>query len=285
MLKHIRQSMMVLSLSVLMILLMAPEMQTSYAASKPGRPSISAFTNSATSIELDWGRVSGASGYQVYRSRYKNGGYYRVKTLKGGSGKVWTDRNLEAESLYWYKVRAYKKSHSKYIYGKFSKPDNAMASSKPYYYQTINIDSSRDGITYIDVEFANYTTHDIVFRESNLNVYILDFDQFLEDDESLMEENTEIVNIYDSSNNFSAYYYPDEVRVKPGEDITITFETDEYRVDYDPEYSRVISDVDYCGRSYAVIFSNWDDPAPIRDARRPELAAKHQGISRAQKKQ
>lgn len=141
------------------------------------------------------------------------------------------------------------------------------------------------GITYIDVEFANYTTHDIVFRESNLNVYILDFDRFLEDDESLMEENTEIVNIYDSSNNFSAYYYPDEVRVKPGEDITITFETDEYRVDYDPEYSRVISDIDYCGRSYAVIFSNWDDPAPIRDSRRPELAAKHQGISRAQKKQ
>lgn len=63
--------------------------------------------SAADSITLSWKKVSGASGYRVYR--YSNGKYTKVKTLKTTS---FTDSGLASAKEYKYKVKAYKKTKS-----------------------------------------------------------------------------------------------------------------------------------------------------------------------------
>lgn len=65
-------------------------------------------TKSHKSVTLKWNKITGASGYEVYR-KSGNSGYSKVKTTTALSYK---DTAVEPNTKYTYAVRAYKKSGS-----------------------------------------------------------------------------------------------------------------------------------------------------------------------------
>jgi C1A family cysteine protease len=79
--------------------------------------SLKKSTVKTTSVKLIWGKTAGAKGYEIYRSSKKNGTYQKVATVKKCS---YTNKNMKKNTTYYYKVRAYKTSGGKKIYGKFS---------------------------------------------------------------------------------------------------------------------------------------------------------------------
>jgi len=73
----------------------------------------------ATSIEVSWKKVTGASGYEVSRSNSRNGAYKAVTTV--GAGKVsCIDKNLTKGKTYYYKIRAYKTINGSKVYSSYS---------------------------------------------------------------------------------------------------------------------------------------------------------------------
>jgi len=68
-------------------------------------------------ITIGWKKVAGASGYEVYRSTQKDGGY----ALIGGTVNAkYTDTNTVSGTTYYYKVRAYVTVAGRNFYGKES---------------------------------------------------------------------------------------------------------------------------------------------------------------------
>jgi len=63
-------------------------------------------------VKVTWSKVSGATGYKVYRSTSATKGFKVVKTVKGTS---FTDTKLANNKTYYYKVAAYRKVSSKTV--------------------------------------------------------------------------------------------------------------------------------------------------------------------------
>ena len=84
-------------------------------------------TTTYNSARISWKKVSGAAGYQVYRASSQNGRYKKVRTTAKTS---WTNEKLTTGKVYYYKVRAYKKSGSKTVYGSFSIKTKAVPRTK-----------------------------------------------------------------------------------------------------------------------------------------------------------
>ena len=76
----------------------------------------------AKQIKLTWSKVSGASGYELYRSTSEDGKYSKIKTVTKGSVKSYTDKSkVSSGKMYYYKIRAYRKVEGKKVYGEYSK--------------------------------------------------------------------------------------------------------------------------------------------------------------------
>lgn len=75
---------------------------------------------SGKAVKVTWKKVSGASGYKLYRSTKKNGSYKLVKTVKGSKTVKYTNKKLKKGKTYFYKVRAYKTVGKKKVYGSYS---------------------------------------------------------------------------------------------------------------------------------------------------------------------
>ncbi len=75
---------------------------------------------SSKRVQIVWKKVSGASGYEVYRSKTKNGKYKKIGTLKSWNKVSFTDKKVSRKKTYYYKVRAYKKVRGKKYYGEYS---------------------------------------------------------------------------------------------------------------------------------------------------------------------
>ena len=69
------------------------------------------------STKLTWSKVTGATGYQVYRATSSKGTYGLVKTTPYLS---YNNIKLTTGKTYYYKVRAYKTVGTKKVYGKYS---------------------------------------------------------------------------------------------------------------------------------------------------------------------
>ena len=69
---------------------------------------VTAISKSYNSIKLSWSKVSGAEGYEVYRSTSKSGDYELIATVKKTN---YTDKKLETNKNFYYKVIAVKGSH------------------------------------------------------------------------------------------------------------------------------------------------------------------------------
>lgn len=78
-------------------------------AKTPSTPKVSSVKAGKKSAVVKWKKVSGASGYYVYRSTSKKSGFKKVRTLKKASALSWKDKKLKSGRKYYYKVAAYKK--------------------------------------------------------------------------------------------------------------------------------------------------------------------------------
>lgn len=68
------------------------------------------IANTASGIKVSWSKVSGATGYTVYRSQFSGGkwsGWKNMGTLKSDKS-AWTDKNVKSGVQYKYTVRTVK---------------------------------------------------------------------------------------------------------------------------------------------------------------------------------
>ncbi len=72
-------------------------------------------------VKVSWKKVSGANGYEIVRSTQKDKGYKKIKTIKKGSVKTYTDSKTKSGKTYYYKIRAYRNVNGKKVYGAYSK--------------------------------------------------------------------------------------------------------------------------------------------------------------------
>lgn len=96
------------------------------AAPVPGTPSVTAARYSYNGCKVTWSAVSGASGYQIYRSTSKTGTYKPVKTAPSGA-RSYINTGLTTGKTYYYKVRAYRTVNNEPVCGAFS----SVKSAKP----------------------------------------------------------------------------------------------------------------------------------------------------------
>ena len=94
-----------------------PVIPTATPIPKPSAPKLSKLTVSNNSITFTWKKVSGASGYQIYR-KTDSGKWTPIKTTKGTSYK---DTKVKAGYKYTYTVKAYKTVKRKKTYSSYNK--------------------------------------------------------------------------------------------------------------------------------------------------------------------
>ncbi len=73
----------------------------------------------ATSVKLTWDKVSGATGYQIYRST--NGKKWTKIGTVSSKYNYFTDKKANKNTKYYYKVRSYRKASGKTYYADYSK--------------------------------------------------------------------------------------------------------------------------------------------------------------------
>lgn len=74
-----------------------------------------------SNIDLSWGKVIGADGYLVYRSLDNGKNYKEVQKIEDGTLTTWQDKDIRLDSVYLYKVCAYKVWNEETIVGNESK--------------------------------------------------------------------------------------------------------------------------------------------------------------------
>ncbi|NLP51855.1 bacterial Ig-like domain-containing protein [Bacillus sp. RO1] len=75
-----------------------------------------------TTATLTWNKVSGASGYRIYRSTSKTGTYTRVASITSGNTVKYDNTNLVKGKTYYYKIRAYRVVDGNNVYSAYSEP-------------------------------------------------------------------------------------------------------------------------------------------------------------------
>ena len=79
-----------------------PEVGVMYLA----EPAVTGASNITSGVQVKWSKVTGATGYIVYR-KGAGKGWGRIADIKSGSTVSYTDRTAKAGTTYTYTVRAY----------------------------------------------------------------------------------------------------------------------------------------------------------------------------------
>ncbi|MDE6253164.1 MAG: SH3 domain-containing protein [Lachnospiraceae bacterium] len=128
-------------------------------------------SNGSTSITISWKKISGVSGYKIFRSDSPNGKFKSIATVKGYSNIQYKDTGIEKGREYYYKVRAYVTREGKTQYGSYSTQLTARTKSfAPARYKKAKVNTtmySGAGTSYskirtvrqgVEVRVLNYTT-------------------------------------------------------------------------------------------------------------------------------
>lgn len=125
------------------------------ASPVPDTPALKADKYSYSSCRLSWNKVSGASGYQIYRASSQKGTYKCIKSAGSGT-KSYVNTGLSTGTTYYYKVRAWRNAGSRKVYGDFSpvrsaRPElnkpGSLSVSKSSSYQYVKV-KAKKGKTY-----------------------------------------------------------------------------------------------------------------------------------------
>lgn len=166
------------------------EMSDTYTvASAPGEMTqVTAPDVTDTSVTLKWSKVTGASGYLIYRSPDTNGNYKKIGKT---TGTEYTDKSLTSATGYIYKVCAY--SLDETLTGPFS--DEIYVSTNP---KKPVISSGKGGDARLRIAWAKVT------GASYYDVYYSDNDSDYTFYKSI-DANGELSCIIDGLNNDTAY--------------------------------------------------------------------------------
>ena len=74
---------------------------------------------STQAIQITWSKVSGAAGYQIYRSTSSSGSYEKVGNVNSGSTVTYKDTPPKTNTTYYYKVRSLNSNNGKTGYSQF----------------------------------------------------------------------------------------------------------------------------------------------------------------------
>ncbi len=72
---------------------------------KPQWGSLKASTYTKAAVK--WEKISGVTGYQIYRKDGKNGSYKKIKTITSPNTVSYTDQTILPNTTYYYKIRSY----------------------------------------------------------------------------------------------------------------------------------------------------------------------------------
>ncbi|MDO5521353.1 MAG: CehA/McbA family metallohydrolase [bacterium] len=89
-------------------------------ATKTKTPAISSIKTSGKKVTVSWKRVSGATGYEVYKYNTSKKKYEKVKTITKASTVSYTKSGLKKGTTVKYRIRTYKTVGSKKIYSNYS---------------------------------------------------------------------------------------------------------------------------------------------------------------------
>lgn len=81
---------------------------------------VSTAVRSSTYLTLSWDKVSGASGYRIYKYNTSSKSYEKVTTISKGSTVSYKITGLTVATEYQFKVRAYKKTDTGTLWGSSS---------------------------------------------------------------------------------------------------------------------------------------------------------------------
>lgn len=88
---------------------------------KPGATSITGKSAVYNAVTLKWKKISGASGYEIYRAESKKGKFKKVKTITNAKTVTYKDGKLKFNKTYYYKIKVYAKSGNNKAESAFSK--------------------------------------------------------------------------------------------------------------------------------------------------------------------
>ncbi len=120
---------------------------------KPGATSITKKTAVYNAVTLKWKKVSGASGYEIYRADSKKGKFKKVKTITNPKTVTYKDGKLKFNKTYYYKIKVYAKSGNKKVESVFSK----TASAKTALAAPAKISLKKKGKTKLNIKWKKVT--------------------------------------------------------------------------------------------------------------------------------
>lgn len=82
----------------------------------------------AKKVTLTWKKVSGAAGYEIYRSDKKKSGYEKIGEVTKDTTKKYVDKTAKKGSVYYYKIRAVKENEAgATVYSEYTAPKKVTA--------------------------------------------------------------------------------------------------------------------------------------------------------------
>ncbi|MCD8095725.1 MAG: fibronectin type III domain-containing protein, partial [Ruminococcus sp.] len=107
---------------------------TSYSSTiktstKPSQVTIKSASKSKTAARINWNKVTGANGYQVQRYNSTTKKWVTVKTIKSGTTLTYKQTGLKKNTVYKYRVRAYRIINGKRVYGAWSESKKVTTKS------------------------------------------------------------------------------------------------------------------------------------------------------------
>lgn len=60
------------------------------------------------SLRITWNLVEGVDGYEIYRCKWGNKEFKKVKDIKNSKTKKWVNKKLKENTIYRYQIKAYK---------------------------------------------------------------------------------------------------------------------------------------------------------------------------------
>ena len=89
-------------------------------ATQTKTPSIKKLSSNKSILKVEWAKVAGATGYEIYVSESKNGTYEKKATVKKQSVTSQNINGLAKGKTYYVKIRTYKTVSGKNIYSSYS---------------------------------------------------------------------------------------------------------------------------------------------------------------------
>lgn len=106
---------------------------------------VSTAVRSSTYLTLSWDKVSGASGYRIYKYNTSSKAYERAATIAGGSTVSYKITGLVSATEHQFKIRAYKKVGEETLWGSCS--DVYKESTNPLKTRGVKVSTKSSAVT------------------------------------------------------------------------------------------------------------------------------------------